>query len=253
MNRYYCKFNYHYFVYNRFSRVLHWGAKLELLKTCATIDRGFFATRSERERINKQIDELIESGSGLEDPTMGLVGSNSDLHADSKVPLEGLWSLVYTDAFDVVSLASSPLTALRGIYFEIDRNGESSNIIDFAPRFEANIPAKISLGSTLRARVKTRSKALSPTRVGLSFTGVAFEPQSLLGFDVRFAPPFVLDFPALPSLGFETDSSGDTNDNGTGFYDVRYLDDELLILNQNQPGGVFISTKGTARVDLFLR
>ena len=120
---------------------------------------------------------------------------------------------------------------------------ESSNIIDFAPRFEANIPASISLGSTLRARVKTKSKALSPTRVGLSFTGVALEPQSLLGFDMTFAPPFVVDFPTLPSLGLETDSSRDSNNNSPGFYDVKFLDDELLVLKQNQPGGIFISKK----------
>ena len=99
------------------------AAKVDLLRVCATMDRGFFATMRERKRINKQIDALIESGSSVEDPTSGLVGSDSYLHADSQVPLEGLWSLVYTDAFDVVSLASSPLTALRGIYFEIDRNG----------------------------------------------------------------------------------------------------------------------------------
>ena len=225
--------------------------KLELLRTCTTLSRGFYATSSERERVNAQIDALVESGSGLEDPTMGLAGSKSAADADSDddaaaasdVPLEGLWALVYTDAFDVVSLASSPFTALRGIYFEIDRKGTSSNIIDFAPRLEANLPSSINLGSTLRARVKTKSKARSSTRVGLSFVGVSLEPQSLLGFDVRFAPPIGVDFPSLPSLGFGADSREDNGDNSPGFYDIMYLDDNLLILSQNEPGGVFISTK----------
>ena len=218
-------------------------AKLDLLRTCATCDRGFYATASERQRINTQVEALISSGGGLEDPTMGLCGSSTEISAESSVPLEGLWSLVYTDAFDVVSLASSPLTALRGIYFEIDRKGESSNIIDFAPRFEANLPTNINLGSTLRARVKTRSKARSSTRVGLSFIGAALEPQTLLGFDVKFAPPLGVDFPSLPSLGFGAESNGGEDDNSPGFYDIRYLDDELLILNQNEPGGVFISSR----------
>lgn len=222
-------------------------AKLDLLRTCATCDRGFYATASERQRINTQVEALISSGGGLEDPTMGLAGSSTadsnESSVPSSVPLEGLWSLVYTDAFDVVSLASSPLTALRGIYFEIDRNGESSNIIDFAPRFEANLPTSINLGSTLRARVKTRSKARSTTRVGLSFIGAALEPQTLLGFDVKFAPPLGVDFPSLPSLGFGAESNGGEDDNSPGFYDIRYLDDELLILNQNEPGGVFISSR----------
>ncbi len=218
--------------------------KLELLRTCTTLSRGFYATSSERERVNAQIDALVESGSGLEDPTMGLAGSNTAADDDdSDVPLEGLWALVYTDAFDVVSLASTPFTALRGIYFEIDRRGTSSNIIDFAPRLEANLPSSINLGSTLRARVKTKSKARSSTRVGLSFVGVSLEPQSLLGFDIRFAPPIGVDFPSLPSLGFGADSREDNGDNSPGFYDIMYLDDNLLILSQNEPGGVFISTK----------
>jgi hypothetical protein len=222
--------------------------KLELLRTCTTLSRGFYATSSERERVNAQIDALVESGSGLQDPTMGLAGSNTaaadnDAAAPSDVPLEGLWALVYTNAFDVVSLASTPFTALRGIYFEIDRRGTSSNIIDFAPRLEANLPSSINLGSTLRARVKTKSKARSSTRVGLSFVGVSLEPQSLLGFDIRFAPPIGVDFPSLPSLGFGADSREDNGDNSPGFYDIMYLDENLLILSQNEPGGVFISTK----------
>ena len=212
-------------------------AKLNLLRQTAVCDRGFFATAEQRGNIDLAIEDLVTERSGFAEPTKGL-NPNSD--GSAECPLEGLWSLVYTDAFDVVSLAASPVTALRGIYFEIDRAGESSNLIDFAPRLEANFGA-VFPESTLRARVKTRSKARSETRVGLSFVGARIEPQKFLGFDASGLPPLGVDFPKLPSFGIGAEDSAD--DASPGFYDIKYLDEDLLILYQNEPGGVFISTR----------
>ena len=63
--------------------------KLELLRTCTTLSRGFYATSSERERVNAQIDALVESGSGLEDPTMGLAGQAILARQNSKLAAQG--------------------------------------------------------------------------------------------------------------------------------------------------------------------
>ena len=213
------------------------AAKLKLLRQTAVCDRGFFATPTQRESIEQAIQDLLNEQAGFAVPTKGL---NPNMNGEEECPLEGLWSLVYTDAFDVVSLAASPVAALRGIYFEINRDGESSNLIEFAPRLEANF-GKAFPETTVRARVKTRSKARSETRVGLSFVGASIEPQKFLGFDASVLPPLGVDFPKLPSLMIGAEDNADSS--SPGFYDIKYLDNDLLILNQNEPGGVFVSTR----------
>lgn len=232
----------------RLSHLLIWGGlclasvtntKLNLIRQTAVCDRGFFATPLQRESINSAIDELCSGEGGYSVPTRGLT---PNLDGAEDCPLEGLWSLLYTDAFDVVSLAASPITALRGVYFEIDRDGESSNLIDFAPRLEANFGSAVP-ESTVRARVKTRSKARSGNRVGLSFRGVQIEPKKFLGFDASVLPPVGFDFPNLASLGIGAEDNADSS--SPGFYDIKYLDDDLLVLFQNEPGGVFVSTRVT--------
>ena len=215
---------------------LGFNTKLNLIRQTAVCDRGFFATPLQRENIKNAIEELVAEG-GFPVPTRGLA---PNLDEAEDCPLEGLWSLLYTDAFDVVSLAASPVTALRGVYFEIDRSGQSSNLIDFAPRLEATFGSAFP-ESTVRARVKTRSRARSETRVGLSFVGAKVEPKKFLGLDVSGLPPLGGDFPNLASLGI---GAGDKADNSSpGFYDILFIDEDLLILRQNEPGGVFVSTR----------
>jgi hypothetical protein len=47
-------------------------------------------------------------------------------------------------------------------------------------------------------------------------------------------PPLGFDLPTLP---------GTTQADSPGFFDVTYLDDELLVIRQNQPGGIFVLVK----------
>jgi hypothetical protein len=38
-------------------------------------------------------------------------------------------------------------------------------------------------------------------------------------------------------------SSAEESINALGYFDVVYLDDDLLVIKQNQPGGMFISSR----------
>jgi len=50
--------------------------------------------------------------------------------------------------------------------------------------------------------------------------------------------------PGLESLGLTTGGGGDGEDvDAPGYFDVEYLDEELLIIRQQVPGGVFALVK----------
>ena len=129
------------------------------------------------------------------------------------------------------------------------------NIIDFIPRAQAFLPPSISPPSLLRAEVATRASSREgmPSRVGLVFEGVKLQPIELLGRSVGGLPPFTVDFtwprsvleqaagfvPGLDGLGL-TGGGGDARDepDALGYFDVEYVDDELLVIRQNAAGGV---------------
>ena len=93
-------------------------------------------------------------------------------------------------------------------------------------------------------QVTTAARARSDRRVGLTFLGVKAVPLIAFGFDVsKLLPPVGFNFPQLSlfGLGAESKASEDT----PGFFDVLYLDDDCLIISQNEPGGIFISTRAT--------
>jgi hypothetical protein len=165
---------------------------------------------------------------------------------------QGAWQMVYTTAFDVLSLAASPFTFLQGIYQVIKRDGSSLNVIDLAPRIQLILPVQLQedgrLTSTLRARVFTTAKARSETRIGLTFKKVAVGASKLSNFDVSKLPKFGLDFPTQSKIG-----AGDSaEDNDPGFFDILYLDDNCLVIQQNAPGGIFVNIRSSESPDSFL-
>ena len=84
-----------------------------------------------------------------------------------------------------------------------------------------------------------RLAAHSDTRVGLTFYAVEAEPRALLGIDVSVLPALGGPLPQLPgSIG--TDPATSTS---PSFFDVLYVDEELLLIRQNSPGGVFASVR----------
>ena len=125
-------------------------------------------------------------------------------------------------------------------------------------RLLANLPpdAASKLATTTRLRVQTRARPRSATRVGLSFERVGAEQLAILGQAVPdWLPKPKVD---LPQLGLDVQrrifSVGDDEDprdaaSNPAFFDVMYLDDELLVIKQGSPGGMFaaVAVDGLAR------
>ena len=143
-------------------------------------------------------------------------------------------------------------TAPSAIYQDIRNPPVAINIIDFIPRAQSLLPPSMSPPSLLRARVSTRASSRSglSNRVGLSFEGLELQPIELLGRRVDGLPPLSVDFTwpgsllkelaaLIPGLGDALGAGKTANDDAPGYFDVEYLDDELLIIRQQAPGGVF--------------
>ena len=215
--------------------------KSKLFAACAAADRGFAASPADRAEIEALLDELSPL-SPTDEPTRGLAEGAAD------APLRKCWRLVYTSASDVSTLAANPLASLGGIYQDARELPVVVNVIDSFPRLLANLPpdAASRLATTTRLRVQTRARPRSATRVGLSFERVGAEQLAVLGQAV----PDWLPRPAvdLPQLGLDVQrrifNVGDEEDprdaaSNPAFFDVMYLDDELLVIKQGSPGGMF--------------
>lgn len=224
--------------------------KNSLLAAAAACDRGFaaFPNSAERNEIDSLVAELSQL-TPISDPTSGLPGSSSE--GGGSCPLEGNWRLVYTTAYDVLSLGASPLTSLEGIYQDFSPEGPSVNVIDLCPRLQVAFP--LPLSSTLRLKVKTRARARSPTRVGLTFEAFDAGPIRLLGQDTAFLPRLGGNLPTFTGVSavFGSGSIGageDAEVDALSYFDVVYLDEQMLIIQQNAPGGIFVSVKTPERM-----
>ena len=215
--------------------------KSKLFAACAAADRGFAASPADRAEIEALLDELSPL-SPIEEPTRGIAEGAAD------APLRKCWRLVYTSASDVSTLAANPLASLGGIYQDARELPVVTNVIDSFPRLLANLPPDTAskLATTTRLRVQTRARPRSGTRVGLSFERVGAEQLAVLGQAVPdWLPKPKVD---LPQLGLDVQrrifSVGDEEDprdaaSNPAFFDVMYLDDELLVIKQGSPGGLF--------------
>ena len=241
--------------------------KSKLFAACAAADRGFAASPADRQEIEALLDELSPL-SPTDEPTRGLAEGAAD------APLRKCWRLVYTSASDVSTLAANPLASLGGIYQDARELPVVVNVIDSFPRcvsasptrsldvaddspirenisrrrLLANLPpdAASKLATTTRLRVQTRARPRSATRVGLSFESVGAEQLAILGQEVPdWLPKPKVD---LPQLGLDVQrrifNVGDEEDprdaaSNPAFFDVMFLDDELLVIKQGSPGGLF--------------
>jgi PAP_fibrillin len=232
--------------------------KAQLVQLAASYDRGFGASPSARDKVNAVIRNLEQSY----DPTLQAAArtilNDDDRATFSTIPVDngmpsliGNWRMIWTTAVDVLSLSASPLWATGAIHQVYDGSGSRrvTNIIDFIPRALALWPPLLrgifAPPSTLvRALVQTRacpprtmstkastsSEALANNRVGLIFESVAVQPLELLGVDASRLPPLSVDLPKLPWTDDTT---------SPGYFDVTYLDSELLIIRQNAFDGLF--------------
>jgi len=227
--------------------------KRRLYQLAASYDRGFGATPKAR----READEIIEKLGALnptQDAARGIDGDASITH----VPLKAMWRMIWTSAFDVVSLGASPFAAPSAIYQDITNPPIATNIIDFIPRAQTLINFS-PLSSLLRAEVTTRASSRRgiPNRVGLVFEGVKLQPIELLGQNVSDLPPLTVDLtwprsvveqlasfvPGLDNYLGLGENGVDKNADAPGYFDVEYLDDELLIIRQQVPGGLLALVK----------
>ena len=217
--------------------------KSKLFAACAAADRGFAASPVDREGIEAFLYEL-EPLSPCDEPTRGIAEGAAD------APLKKCWRLVYTSASDVSTLAANPISSLGGIYQDARELPVIVNVIDQFPRLLANLPpdAASRFATTTRLRVQTRARPRGASRVGLSFERVGAEQLSLFGREVPdWLPRPAVDLPQLGLdlqrrlFGMSEEEEGDPRDSekNPAFFDVMFLDEELLVIKQGSPGGMF--------------
>ena len=200
--------------------------KKDLLQLAASYDRGYGATK----RANEKVDSLISKLESVNTETNASKGIEGE---SGESPLSGSWRMVWTTAADVLTLSANPLVTIGAIYQVFDLP-KVTNVIDLLPPFQTLVGSS-QLGSVLRAKVTTKAyrqknqdKETESNRIGLEFQKVALEPVELLGNDMGFLPPLGFDLPRTP---FE------------GYFDVTFVDEELLVIRQNAPGGLFVLAK----------
>merc|ERR1719223_82979 len=210
--------------------------KMKLLNFCASYDRGFGASP----RSRKEVDELIQQLEALNPTPVDAAKAvdGSPAYSES-APLEGAWRMVWTTALDVLNLAASPIASPGAIY-QVIEPPIATNIIDFIPRAQSLFPTAFP-PTLIRAEVKTRA-SLRPNnsnRVGLNFEAVSLKPVEVLGMDTKNLPPLAFN---LPKIDLESLPGVDPA-TAPGFFDVTYLDGDMLVIKQNAPGGYFVSVK----------
>jgi hypothetical protein len=194
--------------------------KSELYQLGASYNRGFSSSSTARSKA----DALIQSLEAINPETSASRGITA---SDYSSPLIGNWRMIWTTAVDVLVLGLSPVFSTGPIYQVFDPP-LVTNVIDFVPRWQSLPFLPTSL---LRARVTTRASDRGPNRIGLDFTAVQLQPVQAFGITVDgLLPPVGVDLPKLP---------GADSANSPGYFDVTYLDSELLIIRQNAPGGLF--------------
>ena len=80
-----------------------------------------------------------------------------------------------------------------------------------------------------RTKITTAATTRTSTRVGLEFNAVSVAPVKILGQDA-------LSLPSLSASIWER-----------AYFEMQFLDDDLLVFRQSQPGGCLAAT----RVDSF--
>ena len=196
--------------------------KQTMLQLGASYDRGFGASPKARKDAESTIValELLNPETWA---AQGILGNETS-------PLEGSWRMVWTNAQDVLVLGASPVATIGAIYQVFDPP-VVTNIIDFIPRAQALLPPSLAMNTQVRAEVTTRASIRPnyPNRIGLDFEKVALQPIEILGQKV-----------SLPPLGFDLPRISLPED-GPGYFDTTYLDEEMLIIRQNAPGGTNVT------------
>jgi hypothetical protein len=202
--------------------------KRTMLQLGASYDRGFGASPKARKDAESTIValELLNQETWA---AQGILGNETS-------PLAGNWRMIWTNAQDVLVLGASPVATIGAIY-QVFEPPIVTNIIDFIPRVQALLPPSFAMKTLVRAEVTTRASVRPnrPNRVGLVFEKVQVKPVELLGQEVNL-PPLGFDLPKI-------NLAGSSSEDAPGYFDVTFLDEEMLIIRQNAPGGLFVLVK----------
>lgn len=216
--------------------------KQKLLTLSASYDRGYGATPSSRAEFESTINSLSKLNP-TEDARLGVDQSSE---SSSAAPLRGIWQMVYTTAQDVLLLNASPIFTIGAIYQVATELPKIINVIDLIPRVQALLPPNV-LPSLIRLEVTTRAQSRQSmvNRIGLNFETVQAQPKQILGVDTKSLPALKFKLPSIgPDLAEKAiESLNLENVENPGYFDVLYLDEEILIIQQNAPGGLFVLVK----------
>lgn len=204
--------------------------KRELYTLCGAVDRGFSATATQRRGILNTI-QLLESSATCEAPL-----------DDER--LAGDWTLVYTNALDIVSLAVLPLASVAGVYQNVrarDNSFEVVNVVELEPPLAP--VAKLFIGRTyarLEVTAVGKRNEADARRLDIAFERGRVRQETLAGRDLPagLVPALSWPFPASPA----------------GYILTTYLDDEIRIARAPPTGGfveegVFVLRKVAALDD----
>lgn len=179
-------------------------ARRALLKAIEPLERGFTATSESRAAVSERIKLLIELNP-ITEPASQLGGS---------------WTLLYTDAPDILFLPTTPFSSLGYIGQEIDDNaGTITNVIQWQPSSMVAGLASFVSQDTFTQRVITEYRAKSPTEVELTVRGLGVAPGKIMGMEL----PEALKIDAIGPIGLPF-----------GNFQILYQDDEIRITRTDQ-------------------
>jgi PAP_fibrillin len=144
--------------------------KDELIDLAKATKRGFASSSSDRTRANKLIDALASYNPTTEPAAPYYKTAKST----SQPTLAGKWTLVYTDAPDITSLASTP-TAKLGRIGQDCTPPFIKNVIEWKrPDWAASLPFSGSESSRILQKVVTQATASpdNPCKLTLELAGI---------------------------------------------------------------------------------
>lgn len=157
----------------------------ELIDLGKRTERGFKASRSDRERAEKLILDLAQYNQ-VREPVRTYYGdkpTDHDVDTAALPPsIQGKWTLIYTDAPDITSLGvPSPFVTLGRIGQDCSNPPYISNVIEWcAPSWANNIPFLVGKNKVTSESARVLQKVVtfgsavpaSPTVVDLNVAGI---------------------------------------------------------------------------------
>lgn len=206
-----------------------------LLDLAQETERGFRASREDRQRARHLIDHL-SSLSPTVDPARAYYKDGDETNKNAGPSLAGNWELVYTDAPDITSLQSQNGLAELGRIGQVCEPPFIKNVIEWIrPSWTNGLPLTGTQDSRILQTVVTQARASpnQPNTVNLKVAGLELSsedagepgeflddvsskgllPALLIKQPVKLSGPLLLPF---------------------GRFEILYLDDTLRIVKTNQ-------------------